>query len=466
MRLFLLFCNRLGCVVVLGLGLKVWGFEREAGSGLGFPLVPPQFGYTTEPAFEGLEFVDPVAIASPPGETNRLFVVEQLGRIQMIPDLAAPRVETFLDIRDRVAGGVPPNEAGLLGLAFHPGYATNGHFFVFYSAITNEQLRVHLARYSVSAEDPDRADRESEALVISLQDQDWAHNAGDIHFGPDGYLYVSMGDGGGQNDALNNSQRIDKDYYSGILRIDVDRRPGSLPPNEHRAIFPDMYAIPPDNPWVGATEFLGEPVDPAQVRTEFWAVGFRNPWRMSFDPETGDLWVGDVGGAFYEEINLVVRGGNHGWAFYEGTRVGPKHRFAPQGFEQIPPVMEYPHGGGQFAGQAVIGGVVYRGIRLSQLHGAYLFADYVSGNVWAIRRDGTASTPMEFLTVHPGIAAMGRDPRNGDVLLADQFRNGIWRLTYNQETTGDPLPMLLSETGAFADLETLEPSPGVVPYTI
>src|SRR5262249_29174701 len=150
-------------------------------------------------------------------------------------------------------------------------------------------------------------------------------------FGPDGYLYMSVGDEGGGNDAQNNSQRIDKDVYSGILRLDVDQRPDSLSPNPHPAIHAGTYKIPPDNPFVGATSFNGLPVDPTLVRTEFWAVGMRHPWRMSFDNVTGLVYSGDVGQDSYEELNIIRKGGNYGWAYREGNHPALKANLAPPG---------------------------------------------------------------------------------------------------------------------------------------
>ncbi|MCC7377205.1 MAG: PQQ-dependent sugar dehydrogenase [Verrucomicrobiales bacterium] len=444
--------------------LSVWGLDREVNQTLRLPLDPPVKGYAVEPAFGDLRFTDPAAMVAPPGETNRLFVVEQRGRIAVITNLAAPNRTLFLDIASRVAGGTPTDERGMLGLAFHPGYATNRQFFVFYSTLGTPSQRV--SRFEALAGDPNRAATNSEVILINQEDQAGNHNGGDLHFGNDGYLYVSLGDEGNQNDALNNSQRINKDFFSGILRLDVDRRPGNLAPNPHASVRPGTYLVPADNPWVGATSFNGVSVDPATVRTEFWAVGLRNPWRMSFDPATGDLWVGDVGGDSREEINWVTRGGNYGWAYREGTRDGPKVSQAPAGFVSLPPIAQYSHGSGTNQGRSVTGGIVYRGQRLSQLAGAYLFADYLSGNIWALRPDGTNTVPMTRLTGRTSISAFGRDPRNGDVLMADQGTDQLLRLTYSGVVTGEPLPATLADTGAFADLAQLTPQPGIVPYEI
>ncbi|MFN0068387.1 MAG: PQQ-dependent sugar dehydrogenase [Limisphaerales bacterium] len=451
---------------VLALAASVAGaLERVPNTTLTLPLEPLAFGYTTENAFGSLTFTDPVAIAAPPGETNRLFVAEQRGRVAVITNLAAPTRSVYLDIAGRVSGGTPTDERGLLGFAFHPGYATNGHLFVFYSTTVTNTLHQRVSRFTADPANPNRALANSELVLISQPDDYGNHNGGDLHFGPDGYLYVSVGDEGDQNDLGNNSQRIDKDFFSGILRIDVDRRPGSLAPNAHPAVAPGTYAVPADNPWIGATNFIGRPVNPAQVRTEFWAVGMRNVWRMSFDPATGALYAGDVGGGQREEINVTTRGGNYGWAYREGTLNGPKSGQAPAGFTSIPPITQYSHGSGALQGRSVTGGVVYRGDRLAQLYGAYVFGDYVSGNLWAVRWTGGATaTPMQRLLNRGAIAGFGRDPRNGDVLLADQGTDQIRRLVYNNTPTGTPLPPTLADTGAFADLLTLEAHAGLVPY--
>src|SRR5438132_13849660 len=201
--------------------------QRVANTTLQMPPSPQAFGYSTTNAFGNLTLTDPIAIASPPGETNRLFIVEQAGRIAVITNLTAPTHTLFLDVSSRVQGGVPLDETGLLGLAFHPGYATNRYFFVFYSTrsttpgVATNALHERLSRFQTMADNSDQADPNSEVVLLNQYDPAANHNGGDLHFGPDGYLYVSLGDGGGQHDALGNAQHIDKDFFSGILRIDV-----------------------------------------------------------------------------------------------------------------------------------------------------------------------------------------------------------------------------------------------------
>jgi len=189
-------------------------------------------------------------------------------------------------------------------------------------------------------------------VLIQQLDEAGNHNGGDLHFGPDGYLYISLGDEGDQNDTRNNSQTITKDFFSAIARIDVDKRPGNLAPNAHASVIKDggmaRYAVPADNPYVGVTTFNGLAVTPVNVRTEFWAVGLRNPWRFSFDPQTGDLWEGEVGQDTYEEVNIITKGKNYGWAYREAGHNGPKAAQAPANFDTLyhtPPLYEYVHTG-------------------------------------------------------------------------------------------------------------------------
>ncbi len=453
--------------------------QRVRNTTLHMPASPPAYGYQTanSPVPVTGYFINPTVIASPPGETNRLFVAEQAGQIEVVTNLGDtfPMKAPFPFLAVGVAGGTPTDERGLLGLAFHPGYATNRYFYVFRTAISTtpgiatNALHDVLSRFQTRADNPNVADPNSELILINQYDQAANHNGGDLHFGPDGYLYVSLGDEGGGDDQYNNSQRIDKDFFSGILRIDVDKLPTSLPANPHPSNTNNPantinYAIPPDNPFVGATNFNGLPVNSANVRTEFYAVGLRNPWRFSFDPATGFLYCGDVGQNAWEEVDIIVKGGNYGWNYREGLHPGP--RTPPTGFTSIDPIQEYGHGNATNQGNSVTGGVVYRGKRFSQLFGAYVFADYVSGNIWALRYEGTNTVPFGPLTREGGISAFGIDPINGDVLMANQGADTIKRLTYNTNISGLALPATLADTGAFSDLVSLAPNPGIVPYDI
>ncbi|MEQ1859077.1 MAG: PQQ-dependent sugar dehydrogenase [Chthoniobacteraceae bacterium] len=471
------------------------------------PANPPPTTYQQVDAFSpNITFTDPTCLATPPGETDRLFVCQKGGLLRVVPSISAtpPTASTFMNLSALLASRgeaiSTTSEQGLLGLAFHPNYAVNGFFYLFYSVTVGSSVYERVSRFNADATDPNLADTTSELVLIEQRDDAGNHNGGDLHFGPDGYLYVSLGDEGNQNDSLNNSQRITKDFLSAILRIDVDKRPGNLEPNANPnpAIYPTnpppdavkrdagiaRYSIPADNPFVPPTpgnppgpwngNFNGTAIPTADlpyVRSEFWAVGFRNPWRMSFDPATGELWVGDVGGDAREEVDVVTAGKNYGWAYREGFINGPKSASAPANFDAVyhtRPVYEYHHtvatGDPNFEGDSVTGGVVYRGSRLSNLVGAYIFADHVSGNVWSLRRNGAAAPTVERIFGSGGISAFGRDPSNGDVLIANLSTDRVRRLVGSAAPTA--FPQTLGATGLFADLTDLAPNPGLVPYTV
>jgi glucose/arabinose dehydrogenase len=383
------------------------------------------WGYIPTNAFPSLVFSNPVCITFPPGETNRLFIAEKHGRIIVITNLASPTRTIFMDISGRVKVGSSSEitdvngEEGLLGLAFHPGYATNRYFFVFYTRTNGGGRDDTLSHFQISAGNTNQADVTSEVRLIGQLDEQPNHNAGDIHFGPDGYLYVPLGDEGGSNDSQNNSQLITNDFFSAILRIDVDKLPGNLNPNPHPAIItPTNYAVPADNPFIGATSFNNTNINPNQVRTEFWAVGLRNPWRLTYDPPSALWYCADVGQSAREEIDILQRGSNYGWAYREGTIAGPKT--APIGFISTDPIIDYGHTNGGFGTRiAVIGGLVYHGSRLPQLDGAYLYGDYGSGEIWVLRYNGASVTTNQFLFADAGVSAFGADPRNGDILYAN-----------------------------------------------
>ncbi len=445
--------------------------ERVENTTTHFPDSLPSTGFELELAFPEIRsFSQPVGIVSAPGDSNRLFVLERSGRIRVIPDLENPVRQTFLSLSRGVESG--SGEQGLLGLAFHPDYQRNGTFFVFYTArAAGDPNRV--SRFQVNPENPNEGLLDSEVILFSQRDDAGNHNGGDLHFGPDGYLYVSLGDEGAANDSLQNSQRLDRDFFAGILRIDVDKRPGNLEPNPHPAIVLDEsglahYSVPHDNPFVGVVQFNGSRLIPQEVRTEFWAVGLRNPWRMAFDSASGELYTGDVGQGRREEVDIIVKGGNYGWNYREGTIDGPRRDEVPEGVEFIDPILEYGHGSRSNQGNSITGGLVYRGSRIASLVGAYLFADYASGNLWWLRHEGADAIQWENIGRESGISAFGEDPRNGDVLLADFNSSRLWRLVSSEpdEDEGDAIPRSLADTGVFHDLGSLTPNPGIVGYSI
>ncbi|MDX1952326.1 MAG: PQQ-dependent sugar dehydrogenase [Verrucomicrobiota bacterium] len=450
-RIFTLLCS----IAFVSSFVTHAAISRVANTSLTLPANPPSGSYTFQTAFGNLTFSSPLGIFTPPGETNRLFVIERVGRIQVITNLANPTKTLFMNISSRVSSG---NELGLLGMAFHPGFATNRYFYLFYT--TTGALTDRISRFEASPDNPNLGLSDSELPLLNQADEADNHNGGDMHFGPDGYLYVSLGDEGGANDNFQNSQRITKDFFAGMLRIDVDKRPGNLVPNSHPAVTTN-YFVPIDNPFVGATNFNGVVINSNNVRTEFWATGLRNPWRFSFDPVSGTLWCGDVGQGAREEINIIVKGGNYGWSYREGFISGPRAN-PPAGFTHINPVVDYPRA----QGYSVTGGVVYRGNRYSDLYGAYIFADFGSGNTWALRTNGLGRGTLQQIATERDISAFGYDPSNGDILACDLGANAIKRLVPVESTNTIELPPTLAETGAFSDLETLEASPGIVPYQI
>jgi uncharacterized repeat protein (TIGR03806 family) len=440
--------------------------QRAPNTTLQMPASPDAAGYRTVPALNNLSFDSPVAVKTAPGDTNRLFVIERPGRIIVITNLAAPTRTVFLDITNRVDSRYfNLGREGLVSLAFHPGYLTNRYFYVLYTleATTTQGSGGHnrLSRFEISPDSPNNALPGSEVPFLTQYAEGFGHNWNDLAFDPEGYLFVAVGDEGESHDRWENSQRINKDFFSGILRIDVDKRPGSLPPNPHPAST-SHYAIPSDNPFIGATTFDRRPVNPEEVRTEFWAVGFRNPWRIFFDAATGNLYSDDVGQHAAEEINLVTKGGNYGWSYLEGTlkafRGDPK-----LGVDLLPPLVEVRHGYATNQAKCIIGGVVYRGARFPELHGAYIFGDWTTGNIWSLRHEGTNVTSWEWIARNPGMAGFALDPRDGDLLIIDHTENKIKKLEYSP---GGYLPPTLAETGIFSDVRNLTPHAGIVAYDL
>ncbi|MEN9674682.1 MAG: hypothetical protein RIS76_578, partial [Verrucomicrobiota bacterium] len=436
------------------------------------PLEAPSSEFELVNAFPNLRFSLAndriVGLAVPPDSTNELFITGQLGRILVISNLAAPTKTVFLDVSDVTFSG---GESGLVGLAFHPQYADNRQFYVYYTRTNRDVGRtfITVSRFLTDPANPYRALRDSEQVILSQPDRDFVHQSGDLQFGPDGYLYVPIGDEGGQNDPYRSSQHIDENFFSGILRLDVDERPGSLAPNPHPAVGTG-YRIPPDNPFVGATSFNGKPVNPSSVRTEFWAVGLRNPHRIHFDRETGDLYTGDVGGVRREEVNLVVKGANYGWSYYEGSLVNPASPIGPPpaGVTFTPPIYEYTRSGGDpnNQGQAVIGGLMFRGTNYPSLTGKYIFGDFVTAHVWAMTFLGTnRPTVSRLVSGDYGPTAFGIHPGTGEILLVQRNGERISRLV-RHVGEGPTLPATLSETGVFADLQSLTPRAEMEPYEV
>ncbi len=360
----------------------------------------PSFTLDVEAIASGYE--RPVYLTHAGDDSGRLFVVEQAGRITVIDAERGEPLETpFLDITPLVNSRA--NERGLLSVAFHPDYASNGLLFVNYTRVPDGATVI--ARYHVSS-DPNIADPNSGVTILTIDQPEANHNGGLIKFGPDGYLYIGMGDGGGAGDrhgTIGNGQDLSA-LLGKMLRIDVD---GGEP-----------YAIPPSNPFADGTN----------ARAEIWAFGLRNPWRFSFDRATGDLYTADVGQGQYEEVNFQPAsssgGENYGWRMMEGVHCfNPRQDCDPTGLTL--PVAEYIHG----SGCSITGGYVYRGAAYPWLDGVYFFADYCSGIVWSLERAASGEWEMrERIRANFNVSSFGED-QDGELYLVGHDDGAIYRLT-------------------------------------
>ncbi|GAB5472123.1 MAG: PQQ-dependent sugar dehydrogenase [Maribacter sp.] len=347
-------------------------------------------------AFPELSFEQPLDLQSPNDGTNRIFVVEKPGRIQVFSNATDTSEATlFLDLGNDIS---TTSEQGLLGLAFHPDYSSNGFFYVYYTPNTGRSV---VSRFSVSASNGSTAERDSELVLLEIPQPFTNHNGGQIAFGSEGFLYIALGDGGSGGDPLNHGQTT-RSLLGSILRIDVDNREGEA-----------NYAIPQDNPFV----------DDQGSRNEIYAYGLRNPWRMSFDSQTDKLWTGDVGQGAIEEIDIITNGGNYGWKFFEGTECFSGDCDATG---LIPPIFEYDHTNGD---RSITGGYVYRGAALPTLQGKYIYGDFVSGRIWALEEDGSANT----LLVESGLAVASFGTDANDELYVCAFDGSIYKFVENTQ---------------------------------
>lgn len=354
--------------------------------------------------WNGVPFRRPVQVVPRPDRDDILYVVEQLGRVRSVDpkNLASSESEYVLDITDRV--NARSNEEGLLSIAFHPDFEKNNEVYFYYTAISPR--RAVLSRFKMDEKRqvfmPD-----SEEVLLEVKEPYWNHNGGTVLFGPDGMLYLAVGDGGAANDPHDYGQDLSS-LLAKMLRIDVSGKEGGL-----------AYKIPPDNPFV----------DNEDARGEIWALGLRNVWRMSFDRETGELWAGDVGQNRWEEVDIVERGGNYGWNIREGA-----HRFRRErdgdATNLIEPVAEYRHRDGL----SVTGGYVYRGDEYPALEGVYLYADYSYGTFWGLRAKGDGYTEPKVVLKKRGSLISSFGETNDGELFVTSFEGGeqgpgaVWKL--------------------------------------
>ncbi|MDX1944089.1 MAG: PQQ-dependent sugar dehydrogenase [Pirellulaceae bacterium] len=375
----------------------------------------------SEVAFKGLKWqgfpnedgvvkaLRPILLTHAGDGSGQLYVPTQQGVVHSFANTEeATETRVFMDISDRVRYSDKQNEEGLLGLAFHPKFKENGEFFVFYTDVKAKMANV-VSRFRVSKTDPTKGDPASEEELLRFEKPFWNHDGGTIAFGPDGYLYITHGDGGAGGDPHENGQKLST-LLGKVLRIDVDHKSDGK-----------NYAIPKDNPFVGRSD----------VAPEIWAYGLRNIWRMAFDRQTGQLWAGEVGQNLYEEIIVLKPGGNYGWSLRESL-----HPFGAKGVDVrsdlIEPIWEYHHD----VGKSITGGFVYRGKKLPELAGAYLYADYVTAKVWALWYDeaqGRVVANREIKGPVLPIISFGEDAEGEPYLLTvSETGRGIHRLVKDE----------------------------------
>jgi glucose/arabinose dehydrogenase len=354
------------------------------------------------PAFAALTMDHLVWMSEAPDGSGRFFIVAQDGRIVIAgKGTDGSKTNEFLNIVDRQPAAA--YEEGLLSIAFHPDFKSNGLCYIYYNQLNSNQNSLYprrsvISELKVSADDTNRADLKSERILLEVQQPYANHKGGQLTFGPDGYLYLGLGDGGLGGDPFNNAQNS-ASLLGKILRIDVNTRT-TFQRGKDTVALP--YGIPSDNPFAGEPDMSG-----LGARHEIYAWGLRNPWRYSFDRQTGQLWAGDVGQDLWEEVDIIVKGGNYGWNVREGF-----HHFkpGPPGAQYIDPVIEYPHNPALLKeskfprhaiGACIIGGYVYRGGKYPALQGVYLYADYALGTIFGLRYNEGKVTDYATLLEQP-----------------------------------------------------------------
>jgi putative heme-binding domain-containing protein len=420
---------------------KPWITSKVTGS----PEPPPKFKAVR--VFPEVKFNHGLLIAHAPG-SDRFFVGEQEGFLYSVANKPDAKKEVFFDLRKELKSlDKTPLASGigeLYGLVFHPKFEENRFCYVCYTLNSKDPKKPHLpdgtrvSRFNVTKADPPRIDPASEEIIITFQGG--GHNGGDLHFGQDGMLYISTGDGSGPNppDVLNTGQDC-SDLLSSILRIDVDHQDKGK-----------QYSVPKDNPFVKLKD----------VRPEIWAFGFRNPWRMSFDRKTGDLWVGDVGWELWEMVDKVQKGGNYGWSIVEGRQpIKPNQKIGPSPI--LAPTIELPH----TIACSVTGGYVYRGKKFPELVGAYIFGDWETRRIWAARFENDRVKEMPEITkLGIRVVAFGED-HAGELFFLDYDTGYMYTLERNDlGSVNAKFPTKLSDTGIFTDTKKQTPAEGVVPF--
>ena len=409
--------------------------DRPKNSSCTAPDRPPsKASIKLEPAFPNLNFTEPVWMEQAPGDKSTWYLIEQAGRILSFPNQKnTSNTTTWLDITSRVDDR--PNEAGLLGMAFHPDWPSKKRVYLSYTADVSGQLTSRISEFQLTS-NGNKLDPSSEKVLFSLDQPYGNHDGGQIAFGPDGYLYAGWGDGGSGGDPQGNGQNTDT-LLGSMIRIDVDS--GS------------PYGIPNSNPFASGNG----------GKKEIFAWGLRNPWRWSFDAKTGELWVGDVGQNKWEEISKVERGGNYGWNAKEGT-----HCYDQNPCDEGPwidPVVDYSHS----QGRSVTGGYVYRGDDIPTLKGVYLYGDFGTGRIWGIVHDQATGEPKskELLDTSHRISSFAQSLDNE--LFVIDYRGTIHRISKPSGTPGtNNFPQKLSETGCVKSSDPTEPAEGLIPYDI
>ena len=417
------------------------------------PAPPPGLSaVTTARAFPNLTFIAPLGMFQAPGESDRIFIMERDGRLKTFPnraDAGMADVTVAADITGRVNAG---GEGGLLGLAFHPQWATKKEVFLSYTETGNGPLRSIISRFK-STNGGLTFDTANEEKILQLDQPYSNHNGGGIGFGPDGFLYIGFGDGGSGGDPQNRAQRLNTNHGK-FLRIDVD-----VP-------FTEKFRVPPDNPYASDNTPCNRDSALEEQATnvrcsEIYAVGLRNPWRWSFDTVSGELWAGDVGQDASEEVDRIVRGGNYGWKVREGfICYAPMTGCATAGF--IDPVVDYPPSDGN----SITGGFVYRGTLIPSLAGRFIYGDFGSGRMWAVESNGMGGYTSQILSdTSFAIASFGQT-LDGEVYVLDIATGQIHQVVPMGPVPMDTFPKTLSATGCFEQTNPRVPVAGMLPYEL